>query len=90
MEGGEIEFRSRRKDVLRITPKTNELYIFPCWLWHNPIDVKSKQFRLSINMEIIALENIGKYLMKINNYKIESWFSVPILSHYNPEWSENY
>ena len=26
--------------------------------------------------------------MKINNYKIESWFSVPILSHYNPEWSE--
>tara|TARA_R110001592_G_scaffold98697_1_gene281510 strand:+ start:6940 stop:7473 length:534 start_codon:yes stop_codon:yes gene_type:complete len=56
MEGGEIEFRSRRKDVLKITPKTNELYIFPCWLWHNPIDVKSKQFRLSINMEIIALE----------------------------------
>lgn len=26
--------------------------------------------------------------MKINNYKIESWFSVPILSHYNPDWSE--
>lgn len=26
--------------------------------------------------------------MKITNYKIESWFSVPILSHYNPEWAE--
>jgi len=26
--------------------------------------------------------------MTITNYKIESWFSVPILSHYNPEWAE--
>jgi len=26
--------------------------------------------------------------MKINNYKIENWFSVPIFSHYNPEWAE--
>lgn len=26
--------------------------------------------------------------MRITNYKIESWFSVPILSHYNPEWAE--
>jgi|TARA_R100001086_G_scaffold139708_1_gene73290 uncharacterized protein (TIGR02466 family) len=25
--------------------------------------------------------------MPIDNYKIENWFSVPILSHYTPEWS---
>ena len=54
MKGGEIEFKSRRKDLLKITPRTNELYIFPAWLWHNPINVESKELRLSINMEIIC------------------------------------
>tara|TARA_R100000388_G_scaffold57560_1_gene42514 strand:- start:132 stop:662 length:531 start_codon:yes stop_codon:yes gene_type:complete len=56
MKGGEIEFRSRRKDVLKITPKTNELYIFPNWMWHNPVNVESEEFRLSINLEIITKE----------------------------------
>tara|TARA_R100001163_G_C5053088_1_gene189688 strand:+ start:1093 stop:1653 length:561 start_codon:yes stop_codon:yes gene_type:complete len=56
MKGGEIEFKSRRKDILKITPKTNELYIFPGWLWHNPINVESEELRLSINMEICTLE----------------------------------
>lgn len=60
MEGGEIEFKNRRGDILKITPKTNELYIFPNWMWHNPINVKSKELRLSINMEIIALEKSKK------------------------------
>tara|TARA_R100000742_G_C4265638_1_gene83672 strand:+ start:127 stop:663 length:537 start_codon:yes stop_codon:yes gene_type:complete len=54
MKGGEIEFKSRRGDILKITPRTNELYIFPAWLWHNPINVESKELRLSINMEIIC------------------------------------
>ena len=58
MEGGEIEFKSKRKDILKITPKTNELYIFPGWLWHNPINVKSKELRLSINMEICTMEKM--------------------------------
>jgi len=56
MKGGEIEFRNRRKDVLKIKPKTNELYIFPGWMWHNPINVKSEELRLSINMEIVTKE----------------------------------
>lgn len=58
MKGGEIEFRSRRKDVLKIRPKTNELYIFPGWMWHNPINVKSKELRLSINMEICCNDKV--------------------------------
>ena len=68
MKGGDIEFKSRRKDILKVTPKTNELYIFPSWLWHNPINVESKELRISINMEICTMEKVGDIFKPLEIY----------------------
>ena len=58
----------RRKDILKVTPKTNELYIFPAWLWHNPINVESKELRISINMEICTMEKVGDIFKPLEIY----------------------
>jgi|TARA_R110000822_G_scaffold278727_1_gene400609 hypothetical protein len=54
MKGGEIQFKNRLGKILTHKPKTNQLLIFPGWMWHNPINVESEELRISINMEIIC------------------------------------
>lgn len=58
MKGGEIQFKNRSGNVLTLKPKNNQLLIFPGWMWHNPVNVKSDELRLSINMEIITQEKM--------------------------------
>tara|TARA_R110000772_G_scaffold130901_1_gene239148 strand:+ start:4567 stop:5091 length:525 start_codon:yes stop_codon:yes gene_type:complete len=54
MQGGEIQFKNRLGQILTHKPKTNQLLIFPGWMWHNPINVESEELRISINMEIVC------------------------------------
>jgi|TARA_E500000318_G_scaffold64121_1_gene59281 hypothetical protein len=54
MKGGQIQFKNKLGEILTLTPKDNQLLIFPGWMWHNPINVESEELRLSINMEIIC------------------------------------
>ena len=54
MKGGQIQFKNRQGEILTLTPKNNQLLIFPGWMWHNTVNVESEELRLSINMEIIC------------------------------------
>lgn len=66
-ENGFIEFSCHDHDeLLRIYPEENQLLIFPNFLKHKPGKIKTDEYRIALNMEILSDTSAIKFFGNMN------------------------